>query len=421
MPASTVIFWVGLCLIGLLGACRAEIPDATYVCAETSECPPGMFCDETRGLCVRETPCVPLTCEDLRAECGTPDDRCGGTLDCGGCEGELTCGVPAELLCGCEPMTCESTGAECGVVDPGCGAAPLDCGGCVPPSTCSGGGEAGVCGCVDPDPCLGRVCGEVIDVCGEIVSCGVCASGESCPAGMCSSTPCTPSSMACASVECGNATDGCGGTVACGDCSEPESCVGGACECIATETCDSLGLECGSRTNICGEMETCTNMCVGAESCQSNICVCEPDRYEENDTDSMATIRTVSLGMDGGVELIRDANIEAMGDDDYYEWPYVADTLNRPVTVNLSRIPTGEDYDLRVIVRCAGGPSAEPACTPPAVPTMSGLGCESLTRGSGSESVTIAPACLRGDVVVRVIAVTAGIICGDYQLDVRTN
>jgi hypothetical protein len=36
-------------------------------------------------------PCKPLTCRKLGVECGEWDDGCGGTIDCGECEGDLEC------------------------------------------------------------------------------------------------------------------------------------------------------------------------------------------------------------------------------------------------------------------------------------------------------------------------------------------
>ncbi|NLN61451.1 MAG: hypothetical protein GX146_01035 [Myxococcales bacterium] len=39
-----------------------------------------------------EAPCVPKTCLDHDANCGELDDGCGAPLQCGTCEGELTCG-----------------------------------------------------------------------------------------------------------------------------------------------------------------------------------------------------------------------------------------------------------------------------------------------------------------------------------------
>jgi hypothetical protein len=43
------------------------------------------------------------------------------------------------------PRTCASVGANCGVIGDGCGGT-VDCGKCVSPETCGGGGQANVCG-----------------------------------------------------------------------------------------------------------------------------------------------------------------------------------------------------------------------------------------------------------------------------------
>jgi len=64
--------------------------------------------------------CVPMTCSDLGATCGMPDDGCGGQLACGGCEGTAQCRegtcVPAE----CTPASCGEL-AACGPTADGCG------------------------------------------------------------------------------------------------------------------------------------------------------------------------------------------------------------------------------------------------------------------------------------------------------------
>lgn len=49
----------------------------------------------------------------------------------------------------CEPTTCDAPFKACGVIPDGCGA-ELDCGGCVEPDTCGGGGVDHVCG----HPCV---------------------------------------------------------------------------------------------------------------------------------------------------------------------------------------------------------------------------------------------------------------------------
>ena len=81
--------------------------------------------------------CMPATCESLGQQCGQPGDGCGGTLNCGGCEGNELCDSGAcveELMttpppAACVPDTCEGLGIECGVRSDGCGDY-VACGGC---------------------------------------------------------------------------------------------------------------------------------------------------------------------------------------------------------------------------------------------------------------------------------------------------
>jgi hypothetical protein len=46
---------------------------------------------------------------------------------------------------GCIPLTCQQQNVNCGFTGDGCGNL-LDCGSCVAPSTCGGGGVPGQCG-----------------------------------------------------------------------------------------------------------------------------------------------------------------------------------------------------------------------------------------------------------------------------------
>ena len=107
--------------------------------------------------------CIARTCADLRAECNTFDDGCGGMLDCGTCVPPATCGgADGAFRCGtdpCKSRTCEDLGASCGMISDGCGGT-VNCGGCVPPATCGGGGISKTCGCT-PVTCpeRGAECG----------------------------------------------------------------------------------------------------------------------------------------------------------------------------------------------------------------------------------------------------------------------
>jgi hypothetical protein len=93
--------------------------------------------------------CVPLTCQAQGFSCGPAGDGCGGELQCGTCVAPETCGgggTPAQCgTPGCKPLTCMSQGIQCGPAGDGCGG-ELQCGTCTLPETCGGGGTPGVCG-----------------------------------------------------------------------------------------------------------------------------------------------------------------------------------------------------------------------------------------------------------------------------------
>ena len=102
-----------------------------------------------------------VDCATLGASCGKQGDGCGGTLDCGTCTGQDTCGGGGKPnVCGhgtvggpggpCVPTTCAALGYNCGPAGDGCGNT-LDCSngatGCPNPGDiCGGGGKPGVCG-----------------------------------------------------------------------------------------------------------------------------------------------------------------------------------------------------------------------------------------------------------------------------------
>jgi hypothetical protein len=53
--------------------------------------------------------------------------------------------ITPDIPPGCVPRTCAQAGASCGPIGDGCGNI-VDCGNCVLPDTCGGGGMANVCG-----------------------------------------------------------------------------------------------------------------------------------------------------------------------------------------------------------------------------------------------------------------------------------
>src|SRR5688500_12014170 len=85
-----------------------------------------------------------FACEFRESVGELPDgSRCLFDADCnsgnrcvdGACRSAITCA----------PKTCAQLGRNCGPVSDGCGTT-LQCGSCSQPSTCGGGGMAGVCG-----------------------------------------------------------------------------------------------------------------------------------------------------------------------------------------------------------------------------------------------------------------------------------
>lgn len=121
--------------------------------------------------------CVPVTCSQAGAECGTIDDGCGGTLSCGSCTAPQTCGGGGTPnVCGqtaCVPKTCEALGANCGWANDGCGT-QVNCGSCPVTQTCGGGGTPNVCGGCVPTTCAleNQYCGLLEDGCGNTIDCG---------------------------------------------------------------------------------------------------------------------------------------------------------------------------------------------------------------------------------------------------------
>lgn len=154
--------------------------------------------NEARSSCV----CVPLTCEEAAATCGTLDNLCGGVIDCGGCSNN-TWGDPdvcTDNRCQCVPATCESAPVRT-VCGPTTGRVEAEC------------------------SILGASCGTILDGCGSTLQCGSCTSNSS-YASICDdySCKCVPTSCAAEGRTCGTISDRCGGTLFCG------LCVDNACE-----------------------------------------------------------------------------------------------------------------------------------------------------------------------------------------------
>ena len=239
--------------------------------------------------------CTPKTCLEQNIFCGAAGDGCGNQLNCGVCNPPQTCGGSGQNgVCGappppgrCTPLTCAQQNLACGPAGDGCGNEIAGgCGTCLPPNTCGGGGQNGLCGsaaeggiCI-PETCaaLGYTCGSASDGCGNLIPCGVCTAPDTCGGGgtpfQCGAPPdggiCTPKT--CAPNQCGPAGDGCGNMIMCPTC-DGGTCGGGGPSMCGTsldacvpESCMQQNISCGPTGDGCGGLLECGN-CISPQTC----------------------------------------------------------------------------------------------------------------------------------------------------------
>jgi hypothetical protein len=267
--------------------------DANYNVAFPKECgtPPSLLTPQERILeymifdlasCVSPpaSNCTPLTCADEHLQCGVTGDGCGNTIDCGRCVPPLTCGGGGVRGVCDEPEggACTTIGCNgrCGPQGDGCGgqiACPCPAG-----TTCGGGGVPNQCGVSETSTCVpqdcaaaGISCGPAGDGCGGLVpgGCGPCASADG--------AACAPRSCADQHIACGPTGDGCGNLIAsCGVCTPPQTCGGGGVpgQCGGDEcspyTCTALGFNCGPAGDGCGGLIQC-GTCPPGEVCGATL------------------------------------------------------------------------------------------------------------------------------------------------------
>jgi hypothetical protein len=219
--------------------------------------------------------CVPKTCSDLNAECGTESDGCGAILDCGGCTASGTC---ADNICNCTPTSCAAEGKNCGQLPDGCGGT-LDCGACIAGQVCGGAGTPNVCAAGDAGSCTpkscqdqGKQCGIISDLCGATLDCGGCLEMNH----VCTLTnTCLCLPKTCGTAACGTLDDGCNGTIACGSCTSGKVCNPQTNQCCVPmtdgEACSFANAQCGLASNGCGGSVDC-GACVASETCNNNKC-----------------------------------------------------------------------------------------------------------------------------------------------------
>jgi len=137
----------------------------------------------------------------------------------------------------CTPLTCANYPAgTCGVQSDGCGGLTTNCGTCMAPQTCGGGGTPNMCGAPDAGSCTpktcaqqGIACGPAGDGCGGILQCPACPTGQVCSQGQCYAPDagppmCIPKTCAAQGIQCGLAGDGCGNIIQCPACPTGQTC-----------------------------------------------------------------------------------------------------------------------------------------------------------------------------------------------------
>jgi len=195
--------------------------------------------------------CVRANCDSLGVACGTPEDGCGGTLNCTDCTNGCTPSDPAVACVG-----------RCGAVKDGCGG-NHDCG-------------AGACGDGGAICFEGSCCNPVLEcgtACGVTLPRGCGLPPLECPGPGSGDTYICHEGTRCEPATCGNACDtiildGCGGNVTCPPAQAPAVCYQG-------QVCYPQG--CGNRCDGevepgCGlPTERCfRNQCPGNDCCQYN-------------------------------------------------------------------------------------------------------------------------------------------------------
>lgn len=81
------------------GACGTLV-DGCGSSINCGTCPNGQVCGaHMPNVCNMGPPCMPATCQKLKADCGTISDGCSMLLTCGTCDSDQTCGAKMPNKC----------------------------------------------------------------------------------------------------------------------------------------------------------------------------------------------------------------------------------------------------------------------------------------------------------------------------------
>lgn len=224
---------------------------------------------------------------------------------------------------------------------------------------------------------------------------GVCASGQHrCGAGCIADQPNEPE-RGCR-LGCGEACaePDMGGTAACSDagtcsveCTPPYHLVDGACECTP-RSCMDMGASCGSPNDGCGHILNCGS-CTGG-SCVEGSCRCDPDRFEPNDVHTSQTRPQGTLIDSSNTRLtVENGTLDDAADVDWYRFTVTDNTDGGSpvVTVTLSQIPSGSQFEVATYFTCDSGDPMSSTCREGTVDTLVGKGCVAPRSGSTRRAI----------------------------------
>lgn len=204
------------------------------------------------------------------------------------------------------------------------------------------------------------------------------------------------------------------------------------CVCVP-RTCDSLGFECGEGDDGCGGPLDCGTCDEEAAVCsEDNVCFCESDDGEPNQNRLQADGAEPLATLRDNPDADRSWTIHNFHSvDDNEDWFRIniddrglAGGAPPDITVDLTGIPEGSDYDLRAYFTCNEGEN-DTDCDLGIADNELGRGCASTNDGSDDERVVVDAKCgreLAGDdgvLYVRIQNVGGVAACAPYTLRVR--
>ncbi|MBI5547200.1 MAG: hypothetical protein HY901_25240, partial [Deltaproteobacteria bacterium] len=210
--------------------------------------------------------CQPTTCSSLGAECGTWPNGCGNALSCGACGGSTTC--QQGHCVGSSQVDCSGIAGHpgfelCTQTDQSCAGVFTNGAGCS--AFCAAAGlrcvarYGGDTGCQKESQVV-LTCDEANGHLSDWCECGLDAS-------------CQSATCASLGAECGTWPDGCGNDLTCGSCSGSSTCQQGHCVGSSVLDCSAIashsGFElCTQTDEICAGVFTngagCTAYCASA-------------------------------------------------------------------------------------------------------------------------------------------------------------